>query len=299
MVSVLVLAWNRPYELSRVLRNLSKLGLTNIYISVDGPRKDVESDYELIKQVHTVITDHGSLNATVISHNDNHGCRHGVSRAVSWFFEKVTKGIIIEDDILVNSSFLLFASKMLDCYEANPDIGCITANNFQPIWRTYASDFYFSCYPHCWGWATWRDKWSMYDNTMKCWSKLKDSDWLHSMGGPSFAEFWSKQFDLCYNQQKDSWATVWTYSLWHNRQLTCTPRAELSSNIGLGYSSRGSSGTTSTVQVQKRQQSIDIIRFPDSVTRDLRNDRYVQATNYTSCFLRKCSRKILRTRLFL
>ena len=43
----------------------------------------------------------------------------------------------------------------------------IGGNNFQDGKKRGDGSYYFSMYSHIWGWASWRDRWELYDVEMK------------------------------------------------------------------------------------------------------------------------------------
>ena len=55
----------------------------------------------------------------------------GVSSAISWFFNNVDEGIILEDDCLPHPDFFYFCEQLLDKYRNDKRIWCITGNNIQ------------------------------------------------------------------------------------------------------------------------------------------------------------------------
>jgi len=46
----------------------------------------------------------------------NQGCRLGVSRAITWFFEQVEEGIMLEDDCLPHPDFFSYCTTLLERY---------------------------------------------------------------------------------------------------------------------------------------------------------------------------------------
>ena len=44
----------------------------------------------------------------------NQGCRLGVSRAITWFFEQVEEGIILEDDCVPHPDFFPYCATLLE-----------------------------------------------------------------------------------------------------------------------------------------------------------------------------------------
>ena len=79
----------------------------------------------------------------------------------------------MEDDCIPHHDFFLFTELLIDRYRDDKRIWTISGNNFQSgIWRGDGS-YYLSRFPHCWGWATWRRSWAMYDRDISDWPNIK------------------------------------------------------------------------------------------------------------------------------
>ena len=71
------------------------------------------------------------------------------------------KAIVLEDDILVSPVFLDYMNDALNRYEREKRVWSISAWS-HPIDSTGLGDSYFWCIPHCWGWASWNDRWQYF-----------------------------------------------------------------------------------------------------------------------------------------
>ena len=55
----------------------------------------------------------------------------------------------------------------------------ITGNNFQNGKIHGKCSYYFSIYPHCWGWAAWKRSWNNFDGKINFWPEWKRSEeWI-------------------------------------------------------------------------------------------------------------------------
>jgi hypothetical protein len=61
----------------------------------------------------------------------NQGCRLGVSRAITWFFEQVEEGIILEDDCVPHPEFFPYCATLLEHYRHDMRVWCISGNNLE------------------------------------------------------------------------------------------------------------------------------------------------------------------------
>jgi len=231
---VLLLTFNRPNETEMMIKKLSFMKPTKLYISQDGPRKNHQLDEDLCSEVKKVFKTINWDCEVFYKINDNNlGCRETVSKAINWFFSNEEKGIILEDDCLPSNSFFLFCEKMLDKYENSTEVYVVSGSNFQNNNKIGNADYYFSKYAHCWGWATWKRAWLCYDNSMKFWEKLKKSKhWKNLHPSSLEKKYWERIFDDVKNNRIDSWAYVWLASIWNSKGVTITPNINLVINIG-------------------------------------------------------------------
>ena len=156
------------------------------------------------------------------------GCCNGVSGAITWFFENEKDGIILEDDIVPDISFFNFCEELLDKYNDNKEIWTITG--YAPVKTDLESSYYFAKIPHCWGWATWADRWehfkldmSGYDReNLKYFSERKEVQ-----------KYWEDILIGLQEQRIDSWAYPWTFWIVANNGYCINPVKNLISNIGV------------------------------------------------------------------
>ena len=74
----------------------------------------------------------------------NLGCKKAVFEAISWFFNNVEEGIIIEDDCIPNDSFFHFCNIMLDKYKYKRQVKAICGTNYLFGKYNRRNSYYFS-----------------------------------------------------------------------------------------------------------------------------------------------------------
>ncbi|WP_216901919.1 glycosyltransferase family 2 protein [Synechococcus sp. CCY 9618] len=235
---ILLIAWRRPQQTQRVIESIRPMRPSHVFVACDGPRPDHAEDIELVEAVKEVCRSEINWPCTIEKRYSkaNQGCRIGVSDAVSWFFSNVEEGIILEDDCRPSQEFLPFCSELLERYRDDSRIWGIAGSNFQGgTWRGDGS-YYFSRYPHCWGWASWRRCWKHYDSELKSWPALKKSDLMETIfTDPTEKAFWSNTWDLLRNEgEPDTWDYQWCYTVFANGGLIALPNQNLVENIGYG-----------------------------------------------------------------
>ncbi len=282
--AVLLLIFNRPDSTRRVMRCLKMAQPNRLYIAADGPRlKTHNSDIDLCEQARAIaISVDWPCDVFTLFRDTNLGCKRAVSSAINWFFENEEEGIILEDDCLPHIDFFRFCSHGLNRYRNNESVYVITGDNFQDgIHRGDLGDsYYFSKYPHCWGWATWRSAWKIYDENLSFWNEWFNSDYWYSIhDDPIERNHWAKIAHQVRNSSLNSWATPWMFSIWFNHGLTMTPNVNLVTNIGFGP---GATHTLNRSDISSGIQSCSIgdIKDTKKVTLSTDADRYVFLHHY-------------------
>jgi hypothetical protein len=203
----------------------------------------------------------------------NQGCRLGVSRAITWFFEQVEVGIILEDDCVPHSDFFPYCTTLLERYRHDTRVWCISGDNFQNgQWRGDGS-YYFSRYNHCWGWASWRRCWQHYDSDLSQWPALRDSGLLNTVfEDPLERNYWSGIWQrLLDTGEPDSWAYRWTFTCLANGGLTALPNRNLVGNVGFGCDA---THTIYAFSAPLIDEGLKDTNPPAFLLRDSRADRY-------------------------
>jgi hypothetical protein len=122
--AVLVLACRRPEFTGRLLRFLVDAGVRDIHVVVDGP-KDSPGDAALVERTREVVRGFDLPKDRLWLREANLGGPRGVPEAIDWFFGARDRGIILEDDLLPDPSFIRFAAELLQRYESEPRGGAI------------------------------------------------------------------------------------------------------------------------------------------------------------------------------
>jgi hypothetical protein len=208
----------------------------------------------------------------------NQGCRLGVSSAITWFFEQVEEGLILEDDCVPHPDFFPYCTTLLERYRYDTRVWCISGSNFQNgQWRGDGS-YYFSRYNHCWGWASWRRCWQHYDADLSQWPSLRDAGLMDTIfEDPLERKYWSRIWHrLKFESKPDTWDYQWTFTCLANGGLTALPNHNLVSNIGFGD---GATHTTGRNFFETTILSgIDLRHHPSFVVRNKSADDYTFQT---------------------
>ncbi len=236
---VLLTGFNRPDAMRRVIDRLREVRPSSLYLAIDGPRADAPADVERVQACRQLV---GKIDWECDLHTllqeENLGCGRGMSTAVTWFFDQVERGIILEDDVLPDPSFFGFCAELLARYADDDRVFAVSGCNLVPKEQILdpSAPYRFSRIPTVWGWATWRRSWRTYRLDIRRWrSELGVARLARTLGrSTTMTAFWATEFELTGRGNVDTWDWQLTYAAMRNDQLVATSNVNLVENIGFG-----------------------------------------------------------------
>tara|TARA_Y100001968_G_C19426010_1_gene754403 strand:+ start:1582 stop:2544 length:963 start_codon:yes stop_codon:yes gene_type:complete len=272
---VLLIAWRRPLQTSKVIDELRKIKPINLFVACDGPipndleqEKKVNSTREIIRQ-----NINWDCQINTLYSDLNQGCKRGVSNAITWFFNQVDEGIILEDDCVPHQDFFSYCTELLKKYRDDDRVWSISGSNVQEgNWRGDGS-YYFGRIPQVWGWATWSKYWKNYDINIEKWPFLKKSNFLRTIfDDPLEEQYWCNIWDKLYEKNTpDTWDYQWCFTCISNGGLTAFPNQNLITNIGFG---KDATHTTWLNEEKFSTSKLGRIIHPSFILRDSIADEY-------------------------
>lgn len=278
---ILVIAFNRPDHLSVLINRLREVEATRLFFAVDGPRTNKPDELEKVQGCQDLIeTIDWDCQVTTHFQERNLGCGLGVSTAITWFFEHVERGIILEDDIIPDQSFFPFCSELLERHQPDKSVFAISGCNFVPPEAIDTCGAYrFSQVPHIWGWATWRDRWAQYNLDIAGWRKDLSVAKLWAKSGNSIpaAVYWAGTFELLARKEVDTWDGQLVYMCMKYGLLTATSNTNLIDNIGFN-----DQATHTLVDRDELQPIIpvDLQTKPQAVRLDKKADAWTRKNHF-------------------
>lgn len=233
---ILFLVFNRPDATRQVFQAIRRAKPTKLFVAADGPRSNKESEKEKCELVRNIVTQiDWDCELTTLFRETNLGCGKAVSEAITWFFEHVEEGIILEDDCLPAESFFYYCSEVLHMYRNDEKIMHIGGCNFQNGIKRGRGDYYFSSIAHIWGWATWKRAWDKYDYNMNGYSDNCCIEMLNKLYRQNhIINYWVNIYNAMSNGMIDTWDYQWQYTLLINNGMSISPNINMVSNIGFG-----------------------------------------------------------------
>ncbi|MDR7372333.1 FkbM family methyltransferase [Flavobacterium aquidurense] len=275
---ILFLIFNRPDTTQQVFDEIKKQKPRYLFVAADGARSHVVDDKDKCQTTREIVLNNIDWDCEVktLFRDENLGCGVAVSEAISWFFENVEQGIILEDDSLPHSSFFRYSETLLERYRNDEGVMMISGNNFQKGIVRGDGSYYFSEYAHIWGWATWKKSWLKYDFKMKNWPNFQENRLLSKCNGDRDQyTYWCNVFQKTYEGEIDTWDYQWMFAIWYSGGITILPNVNLISNIGFGNDATHTRGYSPFSNL--KTQDIGAILHPKSIKVDKKADRYTSA----------------------
>ena len=228
-IPVLILAFNRPKLVQELLTKLEKSEISELFISIDGPRnvsdfKKADEILQTVKQFSEDIPIH------IRRGQANLGCRLGVISGLDWFFNQVSGGLVLEDDCHPSEGFFDYLQTYRDLLLSGK-IQMITAHN---PYQQVQIDNYFSRYAFIHGWYM----------QSEAWREIRKE--IFKVAGPQFASFKERGADTpevifwwaAYLRARigphNTWDSLFYRAFVENGFYCLVPRSNMVENHGFG-----------------------------------------------------------------
>lgn len=235
-IPILLIIFKRKDVALQTLESIKVAKPTKLYIAGDGARPNIDGEKEKVDETRKAILDAIDWDCEVNTRfsKENQGCCKGVYNAINWLFDNEDRGIIVEDDCMLKSSFFPFAEEMLTRYQDDLRIGMIDAANYLPDIKIPDS-YGFSRYKSTNGWATWKRAWQLMDLDMK-WrgGPFEDSIVANMSYKSKELSYWKYRLKAVDLNDVSAWDWQWYFTLAANNMLGIYPKYSLTTNIGFG-----------------------------------------------------------------
>lgn len=276
-VPILLITFNRPKHVSKVLEEIRKAKPQDLYLFRDGPRPGNVADEQKCERVCEVLDEFidWPCNLHKFISKGNLGCGNGPKLALDWFFSNVEMGIVMEDDCLPHPDFFAYCEELLEKYKDVPQVQFINSTLYDKRWQCEKS-YGFSRYMVTGAWAAWRRAWQGFDLDLKNINANKfRRHCIKLLYERAEANWW--YFKLIEIQHDKSKKSYWDYQmqilLFLHNAVTIHPAKNLISNIG--FDAEGTH-TLSNNDGRGGQMSYPImpLHHPDAIHLDKAKDSY-------------------------
>jgi hypothetical protein len=211
------------------LRNNELADASELFIFSDGPkseadRKKVQSVREYLKTIS------GFKKVTIVERECNLGLAQSIITGVTEIVDGYGRIIVLEDDMRTSQYFLKFMNEALEFYKDEENV--ISIHGYMYPVKAKLSETFFLKGADCWGWATWKRGWGLFEpNGQKLLEELKTRDLTHRFDFNGSYDY-TKMLVSQVKGENDSWAIRWYASAFLNDKLTLYPGRSLVFNTG-------------------------------------------------------------------
>ena len=231
LAPIVLFVYNRLDHTKQTLEALLANKLANqseifIYSDAAKSRNDemkVSEVREYIKKVS------GFKKITIIQRERKFGLASNIIDGVTKIVNQYNRIIVLEDDLITSPCFLTFMNEGLELYKDEPRVASIHGYVY-PI--DGLPETFFIKGSDCWGWATWSDKWNIFEpdgrKLLDEARRLKLEKEMDFNDSYRFVEMLKSQI----LGKNDSWAIRWYASAFLKDMLTLYPGKSYVQNIG-------------------------------------------------------------------
>jgi len=300
-IPILLICFNRPNHLSRVLSVIRLWQPRLVFLFQDGAREGNTDDIEKCAQVRSVVKElvDWECDLHTFYADRNYGCGAGPMTGINWFFSQVEEGIVMEDDCLPHPDFFEYCEELLNRYRNNPKIMYVSSTLYDDRWKCEAS-YGFSHYMITGAWASWARAWKGFDldllsldarefrrHCKKLLYSVVEADW-----------WYYKVLEIQRDKEKKSyWDFQMQIHLFKSSGLTIHPKVNLVSNIG--FDGEGTHTLTNNSGMGDRPSfGIMPLTHPESMTVDTYRDYICFAKSHSSGRIKDMLLRVYKSMLY-
>lgn len=241
---IALFTYNRPSHVKQTVNALLKnpeARKSEIFIFSDAARnaaseKAVSDVRNYIRQITGFAAVH------IVERAENYGLARSIIDGVSQICDAHGRAIVLEDDIVTSPHFLKFMNDALDRYEHDERVISIHGYVY-PVGAVLPETF-FLLGADCWGWATWRRGWNLFEPDGRAlYDELAKRELTHRFDFDG-AYPYTRMLEEQIRGKNDSWAIRWHASAFLKDKLTLYPGRSLVLNIGTDSSGTHCSTTS-------------------------------------------------------
>jgi len=294
---ILLIAFNRPNHTRRVLEMIVEAKPIDLFVFRDHWREEKVGEQEKCEKVLSVVkelTESTGIKVHYLLPDKNLGCGAGPMTGISWFFDNVGQGIVMEDDCLAHPDFFPYCEELLDRYK-NTEVKFINSTLYDERWNNAIGpslSYGFSRYMCTGAWASYREVWQGFDFDLQTLNKWKLAKQVyHLTGSVAEAEHWyyvAKEIQRD-NSKKSYWDYQIQIHLFLQDSITIHPGVNLISNIG--FDAEGTHTTSNDGRGDREVYPILPLRHPAKIAVDTVLDNH--------CWAKKQSKGLIRDLLWI
>lgn len=266
---------------------------SSLIIFSDGNKGEL--DLEAVRKVRKYLkTITGFKNITTVLRKKNFGLVKNITTGINEVFEKFSKAIFLEDDLVVSKNFLHYMNESLRIYQNNKSVVSIHGYCYPVKFKKSKNNFFFLKGADCWGWATWRRGWINYNNDADYLiSELRNRKLIESFNFNNSYPY----FDMLTETRRKnhSWAIKWYASAFLKNMHTLYPKKSYVKNIGFdSMATNCNSENVFKQNINSKKKSIKFIKVEDNIEARKLFENFFKSIVKKESFLKKIKRFVFR-----
>ncbi len=228
---IAVFAYRRPDHLRNLLSSLEKCPEfkdSPLLIFVDGPKGG--KDRAAVEEVRSFAEGYSHPAKRLFISERNKGLARSIIDGVSKTLAEFETVIVLEDDLLASPFLLKYMNDALRLYSDDVEMASIHAYVY-PVDEALPESFLLRG-ADCWGWATWRRAWKVFDEDGARLLRGLSESGLRSRFDFDGAYSFSRMLERQIAGRNDSWAVRWHASAFLAGMFTLYPARPLAINDG-------------------------------------------------------------------
>jgi len=232
LAPIVVFTYNRPEHTQLTLDALLQNPLANesdIIIYSDSAR--TANHNKAVDEVRSYLSELTGFRSIKVIHRDkNFGLAESIIQGVTEVLQQSEKVIVLEDDMVVSPYFLEYMNEALEQFVDDDRV--ISVHGYVYPVDIELPEAFFLPGADCWGWATWRRGWALFNSDGQyLLDELVRRHLIQEFdynGAYPFLNMLKEQI----KGENDSWAVRWYASAFLTNKLTLYPGRSLVNNIG-------------------------------------------------------------------
>lgn len=255
---IVLFAYARPEHTKRTVEALlcnPRVGEHDLIVYSDAPRTLEKSQaVAAVREYLQSISGFRSISIHYRAHN--YGLAKSIVEGVTEVLSRYDRLIVLEDDMVTSPFFLSYMNEALNLFEKDDRVACVHGYVY-PVQEKLPEAFFLRG-ADCWGWATWRRGWALFNRDgQSLLDELKERNLINNFDFNG-AYCYSKMLESQIQGMNDSWAIRWYASTFLAEKLTLYPGRSLVNNIG-NDDSGTHCGSTSNYETLLTHSPINLI----------------------------------------